>query len=40
MPPLSISEDELRQLIQITAESIETACSSLNATPIRLAQVA
>jgi adenosylmethionine-8-amino-7-oxononanoate aminotransferase len=40
MPPLSISEDELRQLIQITAESIEAACSSLDAAPVRLAQVA
>jgi adenosylmethionine---8-amino-7-oxononanoate aminotransferase len=40
MPPLSISEDELRQLVQITAESIEAACSSLDATPVRFAQVA
>ena len=40
MPPLSISEDELRQLVQITAESIEAACSVLDATPPRLAQVA
>jgi adenosylmethionine-8-amino-7-oxononanoate aminotransferase len=40
MPPLSISEDELRQLIRITVESIEATCSSLGATPVRLAQVA
>jgi adenosylmethionine-8-amino-7-oxononanoate aminotransferase len=40
MPPLSISEDELRQLIRITTESIEAVCSSLDATPVRLAQVA
>lgn len=40
MPPLSISEDELRQLIRITAKSIEATCSSLGAMPARLAQVA
>ena len=28
MPPLSISEDELRELVEITAESIEAAASS------------
>jgi adenosylmethionine---8-amino-7-oxononanoate aminotransferase len=29
MPPLSISESELRQLVEIVAESIEAACASL-----------
>ena len=28
MPPLSISEAELRRLVEITAESIEAACAS------------
>ena len=40
MPPLSISEAELRQLIQITSESIEAACSSLATAPAQLARVA
>ena len=39
MPPLSISEDDLRQLVEITADSIEAACAS--APPIaHLAQAA
>ena len=28
MPPLSISEDDLRQLVEITADSIQAACAS------------
>jgi adenosylmethionine-8-amino-7-oxononanoate aminotransferase len=40
MPPLSISEGELRQLIQITSESIEAACSSLAAPPAQLVPAA
>ena len=31
MPPLSISEAELRRLVEITAESIEAACASRRA---------
>ena len=38
MPPLSISEDELRRLVEITAESIEAAHAS--AYPPRVAQAA
>jgi adenosylmethionine-8-amino-7-oxononanoate aminotransferase len=40
MPPLSISEDELRSLIEITAESIRAACSSLDVAPVHLARAA
>ena len=38
MPPLSISEDELRRLVAIVAESIEAAHAS--ACPPRVAQTA
>jgi adenosylmethionine-8-amino-7-oxononanoate aminotransferase len=38
MPPLSISESDLRRLLQIAGESIEAACSS--AAPPQLAQAA
>jgi adenosylmethionine-8-amino-7-oxononanoate aminotransferase len=38
MPPLSISEDELRSLIEITRESIRAACA--RARPVQLAQAA
>ena len=31
MPPLSISEAELRRLVEITAESITAACASRHA---------
>jgi adenosylmethionine-8-amino-7-oxononanoate aminotransferase len=37
MPPLSISEEELRSLVSIVGESITAACAS---TPTRLAQAA
>jgi adenosylmethionine---8-amino-7-oxononanoate aminotransferase len=40
MPPLSISEGELRRLIQITAESIEAACAAACPAPGQLAQAA
>ncbi len=40
MPPLSISEAELRELIQITTDSIEAACASPAAAPTQLARVA
>jgi adenosylmethionine---8-amino-7-oxononanoate aminotransferase len=38
MPPLSISEDELRSLIEITQESIRAACAKTQ--PAQLAQAA
>jgi hypothetical protein len=38
MPPLSISESDLRRLLEITRESIEAACAV--ATPVSLAQAA
>ena len=38
MPPLSISESDLRRLLEITAESIQTACA--NAAPAPLAHAA
>jgi adenosylmethionine-8-amino-7-oxononanoate aminotransferase len=38
MPPLSISERDLRKLVEITAESIQAACSS--ASPTQLARAA
>jgi len=38
MPPLSISETDLRRLLQITVESIQAACSSV--APVQLAQAA
>ncbi|HEV7399212.1 MAG TPA: adenosylmethionine--8-amino-7-oxononanoate transaminase [Solirubrobacterales bacterium] len=38
MPPLSISEDELRSLIEITRESIRVACAEIR--PAQLAQAA
>jgi adenosylmethionine-8-amino-7-oxononanoate aminotransferase len=38
MPPLSIPEDELRNLIEITRESIRAACTKIQ--PTQLAQVA
>ena len=34
MPPLAISAAELRQLVEITAESIEAACASAYSTPV------
>ena len=39
MPPLSISEEELRSLVEITADSIRAACASITA-PVDLAQAA
>jgi adenosylmethionine-8-amino-7-oxononanoate aminotransferase len=33
MPPLSISEQDLRKLVEITVESIRVACSSTNSAP-------
>jgi len=38
MPPLSISESDLRRLLEITRESIEAACAA--AAPAALAQAA
>ncbi|HEY2334792.1 MAG TPA: adenosylmethionine--8-amino-7-oxononanoate transaminase [Solirubrobacterales bacterium] len=40
MPPLSISEDELRSLVEITAESIRVVCSPADACSASLAQAA
>jgi adenosylmethionine-8-amino-7-oxononanoate aminotransferase len=40
VPPLSISEDELRNLVEITRESILAACSSEAAAPAHFAQAA
>jgi adenosylmethionine-8-amino-7-oxononanoate aminotransferase len=40
VPPLSISEDELRSLVEIARESILAACSSEDASPAQLAQAA
>jgi adenosylmethionine---8-amino-7-oxononanoate aminotransferase len=40
MPPLSISEDELRLLVEITAESIEAVCAAAHPAPGQLAQAA
>jgi adenosylmethionine-8-amino-7-oxononanoate aminotransferase len=40
MPPLSISEEELRSLVEITVESIRAACSSANQVSTPLARVA
>jgi adenosylmethionine-8-amino-7-oxononanoate aminotransferase len=40
MPPLSISEDDLRRLVEITAESIRAAMVSPRPAPVRLAQAA
>jgi adenosylmethionine-8-amino-7-oxononanoate aminotransferase len=40
MPPLSISETELRQLVEITAESIEAAWASTYPAPVPVAQAA
>jgi adenosylmethionine---8-amino-7-oxononanoate aminotransferase len=34
MPPLSISEAELRRLVEITAESIAAACATVYSTPV------
>jgi adenosylmethionine---8-amino-7-oxononanoate aminotransferase len=34
MPPLSITEAELRRLVEITAESISAACASTYSTPL------
>jgi adenosylmethionine-8-amino-7-oxononanoate aminotransferase len=39
MPPLSISEDELRDLVTIAGDSVRAACASLTA-PVDLAQAA
>ena len=39
MPPLSISENDLRQLVQITAGSIQAARRTAYAPPAQLAQV-
>jgi adenosylmethionine---8-amino-7-oxononanoate aminotransferase len=33
MPPLAISENDLRRLVQITAESIEAACAAVRVSP-------
>ena len=38
MPPLSISEDELRSLVEITRESIRVACAGIK--PAQLAPAA
>jgi adenosylmethionine-8-amino-7-oxononanoate aminotransferase len=38
MPPLSISEGDLRRLVEITSESIRAACASSRAT--QMAQAA
>jgi adenosylmethionine-8-amino-7-oxononanoate aminotransferase len=38
MPPLSISESDLRRLLEIARESIEAACAA--AAPVSLAQAA
>jgi adenosylmethionine-8-amino-7-oxononanoate aminotransferase len=38
MPPLSISEDELRSLVEITRESIRVACAEIQ--PAQMAQAA
>ncbi len=40
MPPLSISAEELEELVRIAAESIEAACTVTPAVPERLAQAA
>jgi adenosylmethionine---8-amino-7-oxononanoate aminotransferase len=40
MPPLSISEAELRELVEITADSIQAAWASTHPAPARLAQAA
>jgi adenosylmethionine---8-amino-7-oxononanoate aminotransferase len=40
MPPLSISEGELRELVEITADSIRAASASAHRTPTELAQAA
>ncbi|HEX6687080.1 MAG TPA: adenosylmethionine--8-amino-7-oxononanoate transaminase [Solirubrobacterales bacterium] len=40
MPPLSISADELRRLVEIARDSIEAACSSVEIPPAQLAQAA
>jgi len=40
MPPLSISEGDLRRLVEITAESIQAATVSAYPAPARLAQAA
>jgi adenosylmethionine---8-amino-7-oxononanoate aminotransferase len=40
MPPLSISEGELRRLVEVTAESIQAAVASTKAANSRLARVA
>jgi len=34
MPPLAISEGELRRLVEITAESIQAACAATYSTPV------
>jgi adenosylmethionine---8-amino-7-oxononanoate aminotransferase len=40
MPPLSISEGELRRLVEIAVESIAAACASVVAHPAQLAKAA
>jgi adenosylmethionine-8-amino-7-oxononanoate aminotransferase len=40
MPPLAISEEELRRLVEITAESIQAACASAYSASSPLAQAA
>ena len=40
MPPLSISEGDLRRLVEIATDSIRAACASADAPPARLAQAA
>ncbi len=40
MPPLSISEGDLRQLVAITADAIRAACASAYLPPARIAQAA
>jgi adenosylmethionine---8-amino-7-oxononanoate aminotransferase len=40
MPPLSISEEELRQLVEIAVDSIRAACASVYSAQAQLAQAA
>jgi adenosylmethionine---8-amino-7-oxononanoate aminotransferase len=40
MPPLSISEADLRKLVELTRESITAACTAAGASPVRLAHAA
>ncbi len=40
MPPLSISKGDLRRLVEITADSIQAACSPAIPVPVQVAQAA